>query len=83
MRNGKLDQQECLLLGKGWAPVQLVANKLGKHVATVYRMVADDKLTGMKVGKKQFVSTVSVVAFLGAEAAAQMGLSATAGWVTP
>lgn len=68
------ESQESRLRKQGYVPASEVASKAGVNIATVYRWTNDEKVKGMSVGGRRFVLWASVLAHLGKEAAAALGL---------
>lgn len=70
----KLTKQEEAMLAKGFASVRIVAEKMQVHFSTVYRLIEQNKVRGIKAGVKQYVEIKSVVEYLGPEAAKLLGM---------
>lgn len=57
------------MLEKGFASVAKTAGKLGRNIATVYRLIKDGRLRSVSVADQQFVEISSVLEYVGAEGA--------------
>lgn len=66
--------QEEMMLAKGYAPAKTVAEKMGRHVATVYRMAEKGELLEMTVGHSRYISILSVVKYLGVPQSKLLGI---------
>ena len=58
----------------GFLPAQQVANTLGKHVSTIYRWSDSGAIEEIRIGKRRYIKTKSIVAYLGKDVAALFGL---------
>ena len=56
------------LKAKGYVPASGIAEKLGKHVTTIYRWIDAGVIDGIRVGKLRYVSLQSLFDYLGEEA---------------
>ena len=59
---------EHKMLEKGYASANHVAEKISRHIATVHRMIKDEKLRTIRVGDQMFVEIASVQEHMGADA---------------
>ena len=66
--------QAEMLKTQGWVTVSDAAKRIGRHVTTVYRLIETKQVQELRVGQSRYVRWVSLVQFLGPNAAKALGL---------
>lgn len=64
---------EKRLRDKGYVPASDIAAKMGVHIGTVYRWIADKEVVGVKLGNRRFILLMSVIKKIGVETARVYG----------
>ena len=59
---------------RGYRSASDIAKLTGKHLSTIHRWLDSGKVSGVRVGGTRFISEISLIKFLGAEAAAVLGM---------
>ena len=58
-----MSTQKEMMAAKGYVPVSEVAEKLGVHVTSIYRLMDADSVDGIRVGRSRYVSKVSLAKY--------------------
>jgi len=67
--------QVQLMAKRGYIPAMDAARRIGRHVTTIYELLKNDKLGGLKVGGSWYVQFGSLIDYLGPDAARALGLT--------
>lgn len=60
-------KRDHVMRERGYLPTQLLAERMGVHVSTIYRLVAKGELLSEQFLGKTYVSLASAIAYAGGE----------------